>query len=303
MMFCEKCGAQLGSEDTFCMNCGQKVLPCEPTESNNVTCDNCGEVFSATFDICPHCGSVRKPSENDIDKHIGLKCPMCNQSIKASDSFCDHCGASLNADSVSDETDDDVLRCSECGLEIKDGEKYCVRCGTPVHSTGKVEEPESSALQNELSKTINKNKISGFISKYAAVFAIIYPVYLICGNVTALNGIYNAIDFASTIMFYLYYFSLICLFANNKHLPLIIALGLRGLNSFIYIFSSGIGVSSVVRLVLIIPALIYLFKKYSVTEQYQNLKKNLNLETKTCSQCGANVKVNDAFCPKCGKKM
>lgn len=48
-MFCQKCGVQLGADDTVCPSCGALA-------SGKKYCQHCGQVIDESCVVCPKCG-------------------------------------------------------------------------------------------------------------------------------------------------------------------------------------------------------------------------------------------------------
>ena len=206
------------------------------------------------------------------------------------------------------ETGGAVGYCEECGAPIMENEKFCIKCGTPVHhdSAGSHEETsrEKSGLQSELEKVFHANKLLKFIWKYAAVFVVYYPIYIIMERIDALDRLVEILDQIGVVAFYGYYIGLIALYSKSNYLPMLIAFAIRFINSFILIFRAAAGpIPSLCRIAILIIAFLHIYKEFRKTEEYQVIKTRLNLETKVCTQCGARAKNNDVFCPQCGNRM
>lgn len=275
-MFCEKCGTPIQKGDQFCMSCGTKV---ESQNINTVICQNCNTPFDYTYGVCPNCGTV--PTSSD------------EASLEQKDSY----------------IADDVLRCPDCGLEIQENEKYCIRCGTPITksiSTSEVlntEDNKLSQLQAELSNLFQSNKLFAFLAKYAIAFAMYFPIYLIMDKISALDAVTDIMHHIYALGFYGYYIAMIALFSEKKYMPILIAVTMRLINSIVYMFQGYTVVSSLCSITIYVALLIVFYRLFSKTSQFDKIKKNLNIETKTCPGCGSSVKQNDAFCPKCGNRM
>lgn len=198
--------------------------------------------------------------------------------------------------------------CSNCGTEIIDNEKFCIKCGTPVHHDGadfhaEGTNREKSGLKSELLKVFHTNKLFEFIWKYAAIFAVYYPVYLLMGRIDVLDGLEGILGNIGVVAFYGYYVGLLALYSKSNYLPMLIAFAIRFINSFILIFQPAGPISSLCRIAILIVAFLYIYKEFRETEEYRVIKTRLNVKTKICTQCGARVEKNDVFCPQCGNRM
>ena len=120
-------------------------------------------------------------------------------------------------------------------------------------------------------------------------------------RIDGLSGLVEVLDYISIFGFYAYYIGLVALWSKKNYLPMLIAFAIRFLNSFILLFQSEVPISSICRIAVLVTAFVFVFKDFRMTGQYQNIKSSF--DTKPCPACGASVKANDKFCPKCGRNM
>lgn len=156
-------------------------------------------------------------------------------------------------------------------------------------------------LQDDLSCAFHSNKFFDFFWKYAIVFALYYPIYLLMARIDALSAVVEILDYISIFGFYAYYISLVALWSKKSYWPILAALTIRFVNSFIILFRTEVPISSISRIAILIPAIVFVFKKLRITNPQQNYQDNFN--TKHCPSCGASIEANDKFCLKCGRKL
>lgn len=270
-----------------------------------------------------------------------LICKNCNKEYTQSLKFCSFCGSELvekrestpseaagvlsvavGANEYSEKAESIVenpineKKCNNCGATIIDGEKFCIKCGTPANANDApalvnnegVKPSEVKAvfsrkdrLQEDLTAAFRSNKFFDLFWKYAIVFALYYPIYLLMARIDGLSGLVEVLDYISIFGFYAYYIGLVALWSKKSYLPMLIAFAIRFLNSFILLFQSEVPISSICRSAVLVTTFVFVFKDFRTTGQYQNIKRSF--DTKTCPACGASVKANDKFCQKCGRKM
>lgn len=85
-LVCPNCGTLNAAEETFCVNCGLKLVP-EPTKRY---CPNCGAENPSDSAFCSRC---RWSFEGDTpDSMQKWMCPHCGRTNDKEDSYCSHCG-------------------------------------------------------------------------------------------------------------------------------------------------------------------------------------------------------------------
>lgn len=265
-------------------------------------CKNCNKEYTQSLKFCPSCGSelVEKLEGTPAE---GAGVPSAAVEAKEDSTKVEN----IVENPVSEK------KCKNCGAVIVDGEKFCIKCGTPTNArvpdiNTEIKAPESNPtfsrkdrLQEDLTAAFRSNKFFDFFWKYAIVFALYYPIYLLMARIDGLSGLVEVLDYISIFGFYAYYVGLFALWSKKNYLPMLIAFAIRFLNSFILLFQSEVPISSICRIAVLVTAFVFVFKDFRTTGQYQNIKSSF--DTKPCPACGASVKANDKFCPKCGRKM
>lgn len=77
---CIKCGAPLPANAKFCLECGEKVAPVEPSQ---IICPSCGNP-TPSGKFCIECGTP-----------LARKCPSCGADVPPRGKFCLECGEQL----------------------------------------------------------------------------------------------------------------------------------------------------------------------------------------------------------------
>lgn len=262
-------------------------------------CKNCNKEYTQSLKFCPSCGSelVEKLEGTPAE---GAGVPSAAVEVKE--------------DSTKVENPVNEKKCKNCGAIIIDGEKFCIKCGMPVNANAAgtnnegIKQPNinpafsrKARLQEDLTAVFRSNKFFDFFWKYAIVFALYYPIYLLMARIEGLSGLVEVLDYVSIFGFYAYYIGLVALWSKKKYLPMLIAFAIRFLNSFILLFQTEVPISSICRIAVLVTVFVFVFKEFRTTGQYQNIKNSF--DTKPCPACGTSVKANDKFCPKCGRKM
>ena len=266
-------------------------------------CKNCNKEYTQSLKFCPSCGSEL------IEKVEGTPAEVAGVPSAAVETKEDSAKVeNIVKNSVAEK------KCKSCGATIVGDEKFCIKCGTPVNENAapvkndvvKPVEVKSSfsrkeRMQEDLTAAFRSNKFFDFFWKYAIVFALYYPIYLLMARIDGLSGLVEVLDYISIFGFYAYYVGLVALWSKKSYLPMLIAFAIRFLNSFILLFQTEVPISSICRIAVLVTAFVFIFKDFRTTGQYQNIKSSF--DTKPCPTCGASVKANDKFCPKCGRKM
>jgi len=93
-MFCDKCGKKLGQGESFCTNCGNKIVA---VQEEKPRCSKCGTFAAENAKFCPICGTgIKQPEEK-------LHCAECGALANKNAEFCnttrrgDPCGRPLTA--------------------------------------------------------------------------------------------------------------------------------------------------------------------------------------------------------------
>lgn len=286
-------------------------------------CKNCNKEYTQTLKFCPSCGSelIEKVEGTPAD-NAGAPSAAVSTQVESAP----------KGESIKSVTNDKA--CRNCGAIVMEGEKFCIKCGTPVKTESApvkaeptpvraepapikaeptpVSKDEVKAsdtqlntwkdrLQADLSNAFHSNSFFNFFWKYAIVFALYYPIYLLMARIRGLYDLVEILDYVSIFGFYAYYIGLIALWSKKNYMPILIAFAIRLLNSFILLFQTEVPISSICRIAVLVTAFVFVFKDFKTTGQYQNIRNGF--EVKPCPDCGASVKTNDKFCPKCGRKM
>ena len=266
-------------------------------------CKNCNKEYTQSLKFCPSCGSeLIEKVEGTPAEVAGVPSAAVevkNEAIKVEKAV---------------ENPANEKKCKNCGSTIVGDEKFCIKCGTQVNAgaiplknaeelktPGQYHPTNKEQLQNGLMSAFRSNKFFDFFWKYAIIFALYYPIYLLMARIEGLSGLVEVLDYISIFGFYAYYIGLIALWSKKNYLPMLIAFAIRFLNSFILLFQSEVPISSICRIAVLVAAFLFVFKDFRTTGQYQNIKSSF--DTKPCPTCGASVKANDKFCPKCGRNM
>lgn len=266
-------------------------------------CKNCNKEYTQSLKFCPSCGSEL------IEKVEGTPAEVAGVPSAAVEAKEEAIKVEKTVENPANEK-----KCKNCGSTIVGDEKFCIKCGTPTNDmsaqevkeeavVSKVQYPylHQEGLQDELKYALRSNKFFEFFWKYAIVFALYYPIYLLMARIDGLSGLVEVLDYISIFGFYAYYIGLAALWSKKNYLPMLIAFAIRFLNSFILLFQSEVPISSICRIAVLVTAFVYVFKVFKRTAQYQRIRSSF--DTSPCPVCGASVKANDKFCPKCGRKM
>lgn len=233
------------------------------------------------------------------------------------------------------------MNCSKCGQRINKGDTFCTSCGTKYEdileekktskkvdkkiqeefvSSENVEceknhfddDVDFSILKSQIELIFKNNKVLSFIMKFAVLFALCYPIYLIFKNNDYAVDLVTTLDNVGVLLFYGYYSSLMILYAQRRYTPLMLALVLRITNSCIIMYNNGVTIDSLSRFVIISFIIYFIYKEFSDTNEgkdfknkYNEIKENLipNQAVKVCDKCGFKNAVDDLFCSKCGKEI
>lgn len=263
---CPFCGNSLSPEDVFCNICGNKIPQPEGTKdegAQNRNCSICGCVLSGTDMFCPMCGSPQKSETDKVFK----------------DSTEDQ---AQNAESDENAANDSTLnknKCPACGNIAIFGEKFCINCGTLIEQeyshTEELSNPNKS-LQEAICEVSHKNSFFALFVRFAWLFALYFPTYAIISHIDPLSGLFNILENFSVIMQYLYFIALIVLYGNKKYVLLITALALRAIDSIWTICVSTEPISSVERLLVLLPLIVYLCVRFSQSPEFNQLKSKIN---------------------------
>jgi len=117
-MFCDKCGKKLGQGESFCTNCGNKIVA---VQEEKPRCSKCGTFAAENAKFCPICGTgIKQPEEK-------LHCAECGALANKNAEFCQMCGVAIQKP----EEKPAKILCKSCGEEFGEDEKFCKKCGTP----------------------------------------------------------------------------------------------------------------------------------------------------------------------------
>jgi predicted amidophosphoribosyltransferase len=149
------------------------------TDSDLITCSECGAQVTDDADFCPHCGEYFEGEE--------VFCPGCSARINEKDTSCPKCGRIFeenkdekNREQVDGKTSKkqkdskstlkiEKLLCSECGAVVDSSDTKCPGCGFEFkeslkHKKGKVARKITGAEEKaKLQKTLEALEGSEYI--------------------------------------------------------------------------------------------------------------------------------------------
>lgn len=85
MLKCRNCGLEIAENQTFCSNCGLKVIA-------EMSCEQCGANILEGEKFCGKCGGKTKEQK-------ARKCSRCGLEYSDSEKFCSGCGNNLHGES------------------------------------------------------------------------------------------------------------------------------------------------------------------------------------------------------------
>ena len=156
LLRCEKCGAEISKNSTFCSSCGAPV-PQSADVAGKIRC-SCGAIMDKSMRFCTSCGrplnmptvKVNVPEVNEPvvsaspeGKEIKIeesatkaaveRCPNCGAEMETGQLFCTECGHSVASHAeIADVVDAVTKKCPKCGA-VMDGEQmFCTECGTKL---------------------------------------------------------------------------------------------------------------------------------------------------------------------------
>ena len=89
---CEKCGAEVQNNMSFCSACGNPMAKPEPVvDENLVKCSACGNMVEKTMRFCTKCGNPMGAAQQPQNKC----CPNCGKAVDTDAAFCTECGTKL----------------------------------------------------------------------------------------------------------------------------------------------------------------------------------------------------------------
>ena len=263
---CPFCGNPLSPEDAFCNICGNKIPQPEMIKDESVqkkNCSKCGCALSETDMFCPMCGSpqeiAKDPDFEDLTKEQSINSDMNNN-------------AEINP--VTEKN-----TCPVCGSIAIPGERFCIQCGALIEKecqSTEVNQKSNTILQDAIYKFSHKNSFVSLFVRFAWIFALYFPIYAMTSHIDSLSGLFNILENFSVIMQYLYFIALIILYGNRKYVLLITALVLRAINSIWTICVTSEPISSVERLLVLLPLIVYLSIRFSQTPEFYQLKSKIN---------------------------
>ncbi|HBL83311.1 MAG: hypothetical protein A2Y17_05540 [Clostridiales bacterium GWF2_38_85] len=139
---CEKCGAIMKDDATFCGECGYNpnTVKAEPAlKHEGPICPKCGKKQLADVMFCGYCGTnltvAKQPEPAAPAAPAQLICPKCGKVQKPGAVFCGECGTNLNSVKKSEPAAASVnkpLTCPKCGkVQTKDA-VFCGECGMKI---------------------------------------------------------------------------------------------------------------------------------------------------------------------------
>ena len=221
-----------------------------------------------------------------------MYCSKCGTQMNDDEYFCSMCGSPKEADTKEDfaeaqpidtkgndcpdnKTTMNEKACPSCGNLVFFGEKFCIKCGKNLsEETEKtlLDNDQKNNIQSALNLFFQKNGILSFFVRSAWFFAFYFPIYEMISHINALYGLIEVLENFQVIMNYLYFIALIALFANKKYMLLLTALFLRAVNSVWTICVSSSPIVSIERLLFIVPLIVYLYIRFSKTNEFDRLK-------------------------------
>ena len=156
---CEKCGAEIANNISFCSACGAPVAPAAPASyaapaapsapvanPNLVLCTGCGQMISKDLKFCTSCGTPTAsatqpapapapaaPVENSIPQPTQPQAPVNipEPTFNPSEPSANIPEPTVVAESVLP-VSSVATRCNVCGAEVPAGMAFCQECGTKV---------------------------------------------------------------------------------------------------------------------------------------------------------------------------
>ena len=289
--------------------------------------------------VCREKRKMKQKQENAITaappvpETVNLFCETCGTRLDKGTLFCHECGASVlttplpspipeiiqapKADAPAKQEApaeiQESIVCPNCRNKGKTGEIYCSYCGTPFNQP---KEPQDNPIsqrallsqaQSATAKFMQKNPFLAWFSKYAVVFAMYFPIYLLLTKIEGLEEIVDGLRNVYPIAFYAYFLAILSLFSHRNYHPILIALSLRFINAFIALTQQ----DDTFYCTLAVAILALLF--WGVYQLFSKTKDNgpandsvlnvLGLKEKRCPLCGETIKNDDIFCPNCGNKL
>ncbi len=172
IVICEKCGAEVSGNVSFCSFCGTPVRKHEVAIDNAdmIQCIGCGQMVARDKKFCTACGRLVAESiqaqmadrgnagaedagQMDVQQMDGQVCANCGALIEEGTSFCMACGKPVSANvqvgtldpDVGGEEDAEAIggqACVYCGAPIEEGTSFCMACGKPVSDSVQVLEDQ-----------------------------------------------------------------------------------------------------------------------------------------------------------------
>ena len=273
---CPVCGNPTSPEDSFCNICGNRLPQKAEVKHEDVPekrCKKCGEQLLLSDAYCPLCGS---PQTNDDFEEITTDQPTANIDNELP---AERETLSQRNNVTEDKTVVNEKNCPVCGNKAIAGEKYCIKCGAMLEEETNSTETsinQNSSLQDAIDVFFHKNSVLSLFVRFAWFFALYFPIYAMISHINSLSGLFGILENFSVIMHYLYLIGLIALFGNRKYLLLISALVLRAINSIWAICISTEPISSVERLLVLLPLIAFLCIRFSKTPEFFQLKSKIN---------------------------
>ena len=305
-MRCEYCAEKINENDLFCMNCGRRIVNPVP-DHDKVPSAGIGNEFEE-YSLDSSNGVLYDRESGRYVSFTPEKRKLSGRRYRFSQarvgSPANQVAGHLSIKHLS--ADENLIACPYCGNVYVPGEKYCINCGMPIEMKAQTDTSKgipTSSLQDEFCRVMNRNSVTSFFMKYAVIFALYFPIFLLIGQVKEFKGFYDILNYFYIPMFYLYYVCLICLAAKRKYLQFSIAISLRMINSIIILFKDGDRMSSVFRMLIIAVVLVISVRAFILQMRSENTKKFYDVQTNVyCRKCGNPMSSDSLFCVSCGTK-
>lgn len=181
-------------------------------------------------------------------------------------------------------------------------------------------------IQNSILVYAENNKYLSIVTPFSEIFLLIYPVYLLLIKITALNAIWNVVEWFSAIFYVCYVAGLILSFARNKIVALDIAFVLLAVNR-LFVLGNGINLSRLVYFLYYLALAVIAVRATRNTDQweetinitnrqacYQHTDGGINSISKGienaakpdfvfCCECGRKLPYGSRFCDFCGYEI
>lgn len=175
-------------------------------------------------------------------------------------------------------------------------------------------------VQNALLKYVKSNTYFSVFLKIDFLLAVIYPLYLILNRIPVLDDVWKYVGMVASLFYIMYLTGVIICFAENKWVPLSVALGIRAVNC-IFSLKYGFSFNSLVYIAFYCLLTCICIMKATEDAQWNKLKMktlgnvskyagnvnnalgNNQAPNSVCPNCGALIDDEMRFCRNCGKPV